>query len=579
MPESSDRRPASGDTFADLRSIIVGPEQRELVALRARLEPTVQTREVSRVLPDALQLRARDPQLMRALAPSIEDAITASVKKDPQPLADALFPVIGPAIRKAVAHTFDAMLESLNQTLERTVSWRAVRWRLTAWRTGRPYAEIVLANTLEYRVEQIFLIHRESGLLLQHLTNQADADRDPDQISAMLTAITDFARDSFRVGRADALESLRVGDLTVAVVQGPHAIVAAVVRGSAPLTVRAALENALESIHRQFGPALQTYNGDSTTFVEALPILQACLLSQRRQPYRRGVSLRWWLLAATVLLAAAGVWFLRDLRAERAWNAYLDRLASEPGIVVLSHDRRGGRFLVGGLRDPLAADPASLVDASSPLIPDSIDSHWEPYQALHPPFVTARAALLLRPPDGVSLTFDDGLLTATGSASERWIGDSERLAFAIAGVRRFVFAGESAETRLTMQIEAASIRFEKGQSSIPSAQQPALAAVVERLKELDAVLASSGRRARIEILGQADSDGPDDLNAVLSEARAHRVLAVVRAAALQQIELSARGLGRAPRALSTTEAEQERDRRASFVIRMIGNPTSPGGRP
>ena len=158
----------SDDSFAQLRSIILGPEQRKLRALRKHvLDPSTQTRDVSRVLPDALQLRARDPQLMRALAPSVEDAITASVQKNPQALADALFPVIGPAIRKAVAHTFDAMIDSVNQSIERSVSWQAVQWRIAAWRTGKPFAEVVIANTLDYRVEQIFLIHRETGLLLQ----------------------------------------------------------------------------------------------------------------------------------------------------------------------------------------------------------------------------------------------------------------------------------------------------------------------------------------------------------------------------------------------------------------------------
>ena len=115
-------RPSSDDSFAELRTIIVGPERRRLRALRKHvLDASAQTRGVSRVLPDALQLRAHDPQLKRALAPSVEEAITASVQKNPQALADALFPVIGPAIRKAVTHTFDAMIDSVNQTIERSV--------------------------------------------------------------------------------------------------------------------------------------------------------------------------------------------------------------------------------------------------------------------------------------------------------------------------------------------------------------------------------------------------------------------------------------------------------------------------
>jgi OOP family OmpA-OmpF porin len=66
------------ESFAELRSLLVGPEQRELMTLHEHLfDPAVQVRDVSRVLPDAIALRATDPQLTRALAPSIEDALTS----------------------------------------------------------------------------------------------------------------------------------------------------------------------------------------------------------------------------------------------------------------------------------------------------------------------------------------------------------------------------------------------------------------------------------------------------------------------------------------------------------------------
>jgi hypothetical protein len=92
------------DSLSELRSLLVGPERRGSDG-RSRPTcsiPSVQTRDVSRVLPDAIALRATDPQLSKALAPSIEIAVTASVRRDPRPLADALFPVMGPAIRKAI---------------------------------------------------------------------------------------------------------------------------------------------------------------------------------------------------------------------------------------------------------------------------------------------------------------------------------------------------------------------------------------------------------------------------------------------------------------------------------------------
>lgn len=568
-------RPAgSDDSFAQLRSIIVGPERRDLRALQAHLlDPTVQTRDVSRVLPDALQLRAHDPQLMRALAPSVESAITASVRRDPQPLADALFPVIGPAIRKAVAHTIAAMMESVNLTLDRRFSLEALNWRLTAWRTGRPFAEIVLLNTLEYRVEQMFLIHRDTGLLLQHVAIDRATARDADQISAMLTAIRDFARDSFNVQGAESIESMRIGDLSVVVEQGPHAIVAAVVRGAIPADVRVRFQDALESIHRQFGPALQSFSGDAAVFADAAPILEACLVSQERAR-RRPPTYRRWAVATVLLVAAIGVWLFLDLRDRQRFDTYLQRLNAEPGIVVLSSGRRAGKFFVAGLRDPMAADPESLIPASL-LSPASVTSRWEPYQALHPPFVAARAALLLRPPDGVSLAFDQGVLRASGPAPQRWIADTERLAPAIAGVRRFEFAGETAERRLAAQIENVQISFSKGDAAVEDSQGGAIESVLARLRELDTVLAAAGQRARLEVIGNADSDGPDDLNSQLSQRRADTVAALLRAATLDRIAISARGLGRAPIIPGATEADHQRNRRVSFRILLSDDP---GGR-
>jgi len=56
------------DSFDELRALLVGPEQRELLALQAHvLDPATQVRDVSRVLPDAIALRSSDPQLTRAL--------------------------------------------------------------------------------------------------------------------------------------------------------------------------------------------------------------------------------------------------------------------------------------------------------------------------------------------------------------------------------------------------------------------------------------------------------------------------------------------------------------------------------
>jgi OOP family OmpA-OmpF porin len=318
------------------------------------------------------------------------------------------------------------------------------------------------------------------------------------------------------------------------------------------------------------GTELVAFEGDAAPFERARAILESCLVTQFR-PRPRGASFRGWLLVTAVVLLALGTWMLLSLREQRQWNGYVERLQAEPGIVVLASGRRNGRFFVGGLRDPLARDPFTLVAPAS-LALDAIDSRWEPYQALYPAFVAARAGDLLRPPSGVVLDYRDGVLTASGAAPGRWIAESARLAPAIAGVRKFVYAGTAPEARLKERLEAVIVRFAKGQSRIERTQEAALADASAILNALDDTLNAMGRRAQVELVGHTDADGSDSVNGPLSQARAAVVLkALDGVAARGALDLSAVGVGTAaPIASGGDERDKERNRSVSFRVRIPG---------
>src|SRR5258708_2502100 len=198
MPtDGAAKRPASDDPpLSELRAILLGPDRQAWESMRQRLDnPARRAEDVAAVLAEAVRLRS-DAKLRRAPQPLLEEALQLSVKANPRMLADALFPIFGTAIRKAIASELDGMLQSLSQTLEQTFSWRSLEWRWESLRTGRPFAEIVVLRSVLYRVEQVFLIHRNSGLLLQHVAASSAETKDPEMVSGMLSAIQDFVRDS-----------------------------------------------------------------------------------------------------------------------------------------------------------------------------------------------------------------------------------------------------------------------------------------------------------------------------------------------------------------------------------------------
>src|SRR5215813_9506722 len=255
-------------TLEELRHLIIGPEQSQLRQLQERLDNLrVRSEDVSQVLPEAVLHRShQDNQLSHALLPIVEEAIQSSVRENPRTLVEALFPLMGPAISRAVAHRLRSMIASLNQTLAVSVSLRGLKWRLEALRTGVPFAEVVLLHTLRYRVEQVFLIHRQTGLLLQHVMAESVRVLDAEMISSMLTAIQDFMRDSFGGSEGESLDTVEYGDRTLWIEQGPQAILAGVVQGSAPRELKIVFQESLESIHFQMREALGSFRGDASPF-------------------------------------------------------------------------------------------------------------------------------------------------------------------------------------------------------------------------------------------------------------------------------------------------------------------------
>src|SRR5580692_9012266 len=263
--------------YEELRHLIVAPEQEGIATIQERLDNLEKrTADVSVVVAEAIQMRREkgdDLALAAALAPTIQETLRESVRRDPHVLADALFPVMGPAIRKSIAETLRGMLESFNEALEHSLSWRGIKWRIEGFRTGKPFAEIVLMHSLLYRVEQVFLIHRETGLVLNHVVAPSAPAQDAAMVAGLLSAIQQFARDSFQPGQTENLDSLNVGELEVWIEEGPDAVLAAVIRGHAPADYRLTMKEALEEIQQRYSSALENFKGDANPFLSAEEIL------------------------------------------------------------------------------------------------------------------------------------------------------------------------------------------------------------------------------------------------------------------------------------------------------------------
>lgn len=408
----------------ELQKLLLGNKKEVLEELYAQLrDPGDRARFLGEVLPEAVQVaKGGDERLVQALQGPVTHCIQQSVKRDSQVFADALYPAMGPAIRKSITETLKQFVQSLNQVLEHSFSVKGLRWRWEAWRNGVPFAQVVLKNTLLFRVEESYLIHRETGLLLEYVSAEADLQgKDQDAVSAMLTAIQDFVQDTFSGSSEGDLETLEMGERILWVMRGRSAMMACAISGIPPMELRNQLRSILEQIHLSQGDVLDSFDGNRESLHGIADMLRATLVAEARE--EQGRKRRPWAALAVIFTLLAGLlggtWYLNHDPLGELKASYTQALMAEPGVVVLYSASDGG-LRIRGMRDPLARDPALMAQELG-LDPQAIDLNFAAFQSLDPEFVERRIRRLLQPPAGVEVNLQRQVLRISGHAPPAWV--------------------------------------------------------------------------------------------------------------------------------------------------------------
>lgn len=535
----SDAAPPASD-FERLRELLVGDERRALDAARARIgELEAAQQALPRRLPDALEALNSEGEhatarVAGALAEPVAQALGTAVRRNRQSLIEALFPIIGPLIRKSIAEALRNLVADLNGAIESSFSLRGLKWRIEAWRSGAPYAQIVLKHRLAYRIDHVFLIERDSGLVLQRESSPELAPLDADAVAGMLTALGDFVGDSVGQGDGGTLESMSVGEHLVWVVQGPRANLACFMRGVPPAALRALLEQRLEDIHAQWANAPDEELRSARNSIgwheklDPMTLLRDATAVDEGTPQR--APSRWPLLVLLLAGLIALTWFVaRRERWEARVEALRAQLAAHPGFVLTGIEGRPWRALtVHGLVDQDAEPPATLLAAADlggvhPLLDANA------YVSGDDAVVVRRVTRLLAPPPGVRVAVKQGVLHLDGVAPQAWIDGARERAGWIAGVARAELALKPATDpaqvaraeldALAEKLPQLDVGFLDGAQPAPGADE-ALGRIAEAARRAQAL--AQAAHVQIELLGVGTNDetGSDATNARVRALRA-----------------------------------------------------------
>ena len=162
--------------------------------------------------------------MAEALGPLMGSAIRQQIRTQKDDIIDALYPVIGETISKSVSEAISELIRNIDRRMRK----RSPAERIAAQLQGISAGELFFRDNLPYQIQRVFIIHRNSGLLLAQTSPSGELSDDLDMVSGMLTAIRDFAKDS--LGEEGELNEIKHGEQLILLQTSQEIYVAAVLR-------------------------------------------------------------------------------------------------------------------------------------------------------------------------------------------------------------------------------------------------------------------------------------------------------------------------------------------------------------
>jgi outer membrane protein OmpA-like peptidoglycan-associated protein len=226
-----------GETEGRTRSQIAA----RLDALAARVGDDAQLEaSVAAILDGALRKAdaSKHADVADAVAPFVVKTVRTEIRNSKDELVEALYPVTGRIVKSYVASAMKDLVAQINRRLETN----PLMLRIQSLATGRSVAELAIAASQRLDVEELYLIRRGTGELVERWPDAAGGGNRDQVMSGVLAAINEFASQAFEAS-SNALRQIDLGDDRVYLRESPTYLLAAKCSGSASAPVEEVLDD------------------------------------------------------------------------------------------------------------------------------------------------------------------------------------------------------------------------------------------------------------------------------------------------------------------------------------------------
>lgn len=204
----------SDQKIEELKYLLLDEDRIEINALReeiAHLKTIIKDKklldkEVGPIISEHLNQYTKD--IPKNLGKSITKTLKLEIENSQDKIVDILYPIMGKLIKKYIQKEFEKLSEQINKKLKRRFSFGGIKRKIKSIFTGVKEEDIVVEELSETKIEELFIIEKNSGLLKGNYSTTNTIDKDV--LSGMLTAIKSFVEDALKTGNDD-LETIEYG--------------------------------------------------------------------------------------------------------------------------------------------------------------------------------------------------------------------------------------------------------------------------------------------------------------------------------------------------------------------------------
>jgi len=203
------------------------------------------------------------------IAPLLGPAIKDQVKNQKDDIVDALYPVIGNMISRYVTKSLEEMLGSINAQVQSGLSYKSLKRKIKAKIQGVSEAELLFNENAFSNIQAIFLIHKDTGIILAQAQNPNHEINDSDMLASMMTAIRSFVNDWVsQDGESKELGEIDYSGNKIILEASSYSYLAVLVEGAAYRETYEKIRDTLGNIVSQYGENIREFEGDLEAFSE-----------------------------------------------------------------------------------------------------------------------------------------------------------------------------------------------------------------------------------------------------------------------------------------------------------------------